>query len=280
MEAPAALSPSTKIQPGESESHASTNSPEVIKVQESTVRKFAALLCSNSEAASPFRSRGLNTLLADSTADDSVILTLPSLDLRLSEHADGASALPKIGEKKNIQGDEADVRTQESRPMMTASVLAAAVDTSRNETEIVTNHTSSTSWTKSTLMYASHALATNLSDFFSNLIDSRVKAWTLLLLRHSLSTGDTESRARLLGMLSASISVNKAETTFKTLSMPSSAAGQRKEADVILPLLFEVCIHLSIQDKPSTVKLLAPGTISGKLQTSAQWLSDATTFKV
>jgi hypothetical protein len=120
------------------------------------------------------------------------------------------------------------------------------------------------SWTKSTLFYAIDAVSANASEFFSNLIDSRVRAWTLLLLRHSLSTGDNESRERLLGMLSASIRVIKAETNFRCLSLPASAAGQPKEADVILPLLFEVYLYVTVQEKPERIKLMSPGTISGE----------------
>jgi hypothetical protein len=276
MEAPASLSPSSnRSQPLTCEGSEGHVSPSVIKAQEDTARKFAALLSSDTKAVKGSQSQALSSLLADSVAEDSVILTLPSLDLRYAE-SDGASPLPKIGEKNILgQGPNAMSRTS-SRANMTASVLTGAgVDggplnvinsnsgDERAVAAVAASHSKSTSWTKSTLVYASHALATNLTEFFSNLIDSRVKAWTLLLLRHSLSTGDTESRSRLLGMLSTSISVQQAETNFKTLTMPNSAAGQRKEADVILPLLFEVSLQMSIQDKPSTIKLLAPGTISG-----------------
>jgi hypothetical protein len=278
MEAPASLSPANKNQHGDGDESAESHcTSAVAKAQEDTVQKFASLLCSSNDVTSTSRSKGLMALLADSVADDSVILTLPSLDIRLTEGADGSSALPGIGEKKNLSEDGSSSSEQPiGRPAMAASVLMAVVNEDpKNDADTTdTKLTKSTSWTKSTLAYASQALAMNLSEFFSSLIDSRVKAWTLLLLRHSLSTGDVESRARLLGMLSASITVRKTETNFKTLPMPTSAEGQRKEADVILPLLFEVYLHLTIQDKATTVKLLAPGTISGELQKMSRFELD------
>jgi hypothetical protein len=121
-----------------------------------------------------------------------------------------------------------------------------------------------TSWTKSSLMYAASAISKNVSDSFSSLVDSRVRAWTLLLLRHSLTTGDSASRSRLLSMLSSIIKVHSAKTAFKTLPLPKSAVNQPKEADVILPLLLEVDMQVSIQNKVDTVTLRAPGTIAGE----------------
>jgi hypothetical protein len=86
------------------------------------------------------------------------------------------------------------------------------------------------------------------------------------LLRHSLSTGNQESRARLMNMLSATVKVDKTETSFKTLTLPESARSQPKEADVILPLLFEIALVMNIQDQRETVMLRAPGTVSGTFQ--------------
>lgn len=191
-------------------------------------------------------------------------------------------ALPKLGETKDSTAPAQLMKSNsnpamspdniliagaphpDSRPSMAASVLTAASNKAAKVEELAAiEMNKKTSWTRSTVVYASHAVATNASEFFSKLIDSRLRAWTLLLLRHSLSTGDAQSRTRLLSMLSASIQVKKAETRFKTLSLPESAKGQAKEADVILPLLFEVVLHLTIQDKPESVTLRAPGTISG-----------------
>ena len=64
-------------------------------------------------------------------------------------------------------------------------------------------------------------------------------------------------------MLSSIIKVESAVTGFKTLKLPDSAAGQEKEVDVILPLLLEVQINVSIQNKFDKVTLRAPGTVAG-----------------
>lgn len=224
--------------------------------REQTVKQFAEYLGTKCDAR---KSRyGLKKLLADAVAEDEVVLQLPSLDMRLSEEE--GQALPKIGEKKTSVSSFEEI---EERPDMVASVLTAATnDAAKVEQTAAKNMSKQTSWTRSTVVYASQAVATNVSDFFANLIDSRLKSWTLLLLRHSLSTGDTESRSRLLNVLSASMKVASTETNFKTLPMPPSE-GHIAEADVILPLLFEVIVNLSAQGKTETITLRAPGTISG-----------------
>jgi len=254
----------------------------VAKQQEEVVRQFAALLStaegdgkkkkqpSHTQAN---RSRGISALLSDSVAGDEVVLVLPSLDMRLSEDAGktgSCTALPKLGETSTSDDGSSSSPLSDggsngsNRPDMAASVLTVATkDAAKVEEQAAIEMNKKTSWTRSTAVYASQAVATNASEFFAKLIDSRLRAWTLLLLRHSLSTGDAQSRARLLSMLSASISVKKAETNFKTLVLPDSAAGQAKEADVILPLLFEVALHITIQEKAELITLRAPGTISG-----------------
>lgn len=229
--------------------------------RELVVKRFAELLSTKTNgppALQYIRTKGLTNLIADTVSDDEVVLVLPSLDMKLSEDEGTANAMPKIGETRTPKG------LSDELPTMAASVLTAASNNAAQvEQKAATNMSKLTSWTRSTLTYASHAVATNVSEFFSNLIDSRLRAWTLLLLRHSLSTGDAESRKRLLSMLSASISVKGAETNFKTLALPESAESQPKEADSILPLLFEVSLHLTIQEKAEMITLRAPGTISG-----------------
>lgn len=218
------------------------------------------------------------------------ILIIPALDIKSSnnnsesQHSGGpapiegkastppppsAVPLPGIGETRASVGllnYNASNMASNVRPNMAASVLTAATNTAAAvEQKAAQNVSKQNSWTKTTLPQASHAVATNAAEFFSNLIDSRLRSWTLLLLRHSLSTGEHESRSRLLRMLSASIKVIHSETHFKTLQLPPSAVGQPKEADVILPLLFEVVLKLTVQDKIETVTLRAPGTISGTM---------------
>jgi hypothetical protein len=254
----------------------SSSNDELTAKQEVIVRKFATLLgCDSSTIGTAKNARELTSLLASSVADDAVILTLPSLELLSEDAGSVVGPLPSLGtsgkgttsvKTRTSSNGEIAQAIQSERPYMAASVLtAAAKDVATGESCAAKNMAKDTSWTKSAVVYASHAVAGNASLFFSNLIDSRVRAWTLLLLRHSLTTNDTESRSRLLGILSASIKVDRAETVFKTLAMPPcDATAQPKEADVILPLLFEVHLYLSIQEKTEIVKLLAPGTISGK----------------
>jgi hypothetical protein len=249
--------------------------------QEKVVSRFAALLgtkgiqkdsvassllSSDPEAAA---SRDLLMCLSKSIESHQVICTLPSLDMRKVDEDMGAGPLPKVGEHR--QTDITDMLTgagEKAVPQMAASVLSNAADASAKAAQVEQKAAQSlgslTSWTKSSVVYASSAIAKNVSDSFSSLVDSRVRAWTLLLLRHSLTTGDSASRSRLLSMLSSIIKVHSAKTAFRTIPLPESAAGQPKEADVILPLLLEVDLEVSIQSKVDMVTLRAPGTISGE----------------
>jgi hypothetical protein len=121
-----------------------------------------------------------------------------------------------------------------------------------------------TSWTKSSLPYATNAVGTNVNDSFRTLFNSRLRAWTLILLRHSLSTGSTDSRTKLLGMLGAKIDITSHEFAYRTLPLPEAAKNAKPiDADIILPLLFDVSLNITIQDKQEKITVRAPGTISG-----------------
>lgn len=248
--------------------------------QEQIVSKFAALLGTrsiqkDSVASSLVTSdpvaasaRELLLCLSKSVENHEVICTLPSLDMRKVEDDAGIGPLPKVGEHRNTDLFEMMAVTEEKAvPQMAASVLSNAADASAKAAQVEQKAAQSlgslTSWTKSSVVYASTAIARNVSDSFSSLVDSRVRAWTLLLLRHSLTTGDSASRSRLLSMLSSIIKVHSARTDFKTIPLPEAAAGHPKEVDVILPLLLEVEMQVSIQNKVDTVTLRAPGTIAG-----------------
>jgi hypothetical protein len=241
------------------------------KTQESIVKHFATLLgtksASSTQSVPSAKTKDMMALISPSVANQDVVLILPTLDLRVEE-----DPLPKVGEHRPKDTTEAEgtpLGTPESRPTMEASVLSvAADDATTKEQKEAQNLKEETQWTKSTLVYASGAVSTNLVNSFTTRVDSRVRAWTLLLLKHSLSTGDSESRSRLLRILSAIIKVNSADTTFKTLSLPDAAAGSSNEDEVILPLLFEAVLHITIQGRPETVTLRAPGTISGKCRSS------------
>ncbi|KAG7353954.1 hypothetical protein IV203_003310 [Nitzschia inconspicua] len=212
-------------------------------------------------------SRELLLCLSKSIENHEVICTLPSLDMRkLDEDTGSISPLPKVGEHFQAELIQKGMSTDKTLPQMEASVLHNAADASAKAAQVEQKAAQSlgamTSWTKSSLVYAPTAISENAANSFSSLVDSRVRAWTLLLLRHSLTTGDSASRSRLLSMLSSIIKVNSAETAFKTLPLPESAAQQPKEADVILPLLLEVDLQISIQSQDDVVTLRAPGTIS------------------
>lgn len=213
--------------------------------------------------------RDLISCLSKTVESHEVICTLPSLDMRTVDEDVGEMALPKVGEHRSTGLMDMPRAEEKAVPHMAASVLGNAADASAKEAQVEQKAAQSlgslTSWTKSSVAYASTAIATNVSDSFSSLVDSRVRAWTLLLLRHSLTSGDSASRSRLLSMLSSIIKVHSAKTAFKTIPLPPSAAGQPKEADVILPLLLEVDMDISIQGKDDRVTLRAPGTIAGKL---------------
>jgi hypothetical protein len=243
------------------------------KDQEKTVVECARLLgtTTSSLARTAVRPRELALLFSEAVTDHDVVLTLPSLDCRVGiENDQVGNPLPDVGEPgprvpEHSSGEASTdaVENVPNKPLMAASVLVKAVDDASILEHQAEKHLGKlTSWTKSTLVYAPEAMATNVSDSFSFLMDSRLRSWTLLLLRHSLSTGDSESRTRLLRILSANVAVDAAETTLQTLPMPDSAACHPKEADVILPLLFETKISLTLQGKQETVVLRAPGTMS------------------
>ena len=248
--------------------------------REEVVSKFASLLgtkgpnngigSSISESKPSSRSPSdLLMCLSKGVESHEVICTVPSLDMQKVDEEAGASLLPKVGEHRKVDTAIGTIDEEDKGlPHMEASVLSNAADASAKAAQMEQKAAQSlgslTSWTKSSVAYAAEAISKNVSSSFSNLVDSRVRAWTLLLLRHSLTTGDSTSRSRLLSMLSSIIKVESAMTTFKTLPLPEAAAGQPKEADVILPLLLEVDMKITIQTKADMVTLRAPGTISGK----------------
>lgn len=196
--------------------------------------------------------------LSSTVSGHDIVCTLPSFELK----SDADSPLPKVGESRAEANDDSKV------PEMAVSVIArtgaeTSKEASKVEQEASQHLRTPTSWTKSTLAYAPSTASKNIAASFASLVDSRIRAWTLLLLRHSVTTGDSASRARLLNMLSSTIEVKFANTTFKTLPLPDSARTQPKEADVILPLLFEAMIHITIDGKNDIVPIRAPGTIAG-----------------
>lgn len=209
-------------------------------------------------------SRELLLCISKSVAADAVVCTLPSLDMRKLDQDDN-SPLPNVGEHF---------------PKMEASVLhnaaEASVKAAQVEQKAAQTLGSLTSWTRSSVVYASKAISENAANSFSSLVESRVRAWTLLLLRHSL-TGDSNSRSRLLSMLESIIKVNSAQIAFKPVPMSTLVANMEKAAgdpDVILPMIAEVDLNIAVHSKNCTVTLRAPGTISGKFGLFVCFMND------
>ena len=239
-----------------------SQSADDISQQEAVVAKLAGLLGKETKGGldgDMNSAKHVKGFFSKDVVEQDVVLVLPSLDIQLSEKNGGA--IPDVGESRNAVNDGLP-----QRPTMTASVLtSAAKDAANAELEVAKSLGENSSWTKSTVGFAPAALVNNLSQSFSRLLGSRMKAWTLLLLRHSLSTGDESSRKRLLGILAASLKVESVTTNFSTIPLPESAKGQEKQADVILPLLFGATVTVTGQDetKGEPVTMRAPGTISG-----------------
>jgi hypothetical protein len=252
-------------------------SADVMNLQEAIVSNFAGLLGSMSSghslphdgnaavngAKKSATSQDFDDCISETVNDCDIVCSLPSLDLntnKVNEDITMNVPLPKVGEHHNNR----------KVPEMVASVLdtagsAVVANAEKPEKSAAQNLGSIASWTKSTLIYAPTALAKGVAKSFMSLVESRVKAWTLLLLRQSLTYGDVSSRNRLLSMLSSKIELQTSITSFKTLALPEHARQQPKEADVILPLIFEVLLQVRSQQRNEIISLRAPGTIVGEL---------------
>lgn len=236
--------------------------------QSDVVSKFASLIGTKRMSKEPSvasslvknnpksaNSRELLMCISKSVALDAVVCTLPSLDMRRLDEDPTANPLPDVGEHFPMK--------------MEASVLHNAADASAKAAQVEQKAAqtlgSPTFWTRSSVVYASNSISENAASSFSSLVESRVRAWTLLLLRHSLTTGDSSSRNRLLNMLASIIKVNSAQIGFKTQPLPPSVANMPKgkdDPDVILLLIAEVDLITTVHNKECTVTLKAPGTIS------------------
>uniref|UniRef100_A0A7S2S7C4 Uncharacterized protein n=1 Tax=Eucampia antarctica TaxID=49252 RepID=A0A7S2S7C4_9STRA len=101
----------------------------------------------------------------------------------------------------------------------TNAVSNANANAAKLEQAAARNLGAESKWTPSSVSQAPSAMLRSMASSFSSLVDSRVRAWTLLLLRHSLSSGDEESRSRLLALLATSsrIDLTAIVTSFKVL---------------------------------------------------------------
>jgi len=199
-------------------------------------------------------SRELLLCISKSVAPDDVVCTLPSLDMRKLDDDPEKTLLPNVGEHFPMK--------------MEASVLHNAAEASAKAAQVeqkaAQTFGSLSSWTRSSVVYASKAISENVANSFSSLVESRVRAWTLLLLRHSL-TGDSSSRSRLLSMLESIIKVQSGQIAFKPKLLPASIANMQKaddDPDVMMMLIVEIDLTISVHDKKCIVTMRAPGTIS------------------
>jgi len=242
--------------------------------------------------------------------DPTALCTLPSLDIfsgtdmpDLSSLVSG-SILLASGSEQSCKLPPAEKRQQPQIPEMKASVLSLlfpegveipqittttepssststeSVSSARTYEEIdqdllnkgVKNMSEPISWTRSSAPQAPMALVRSLSLSFSSLFDSRMKACTLLLLRHSLSSGDYNSRSRLLALLSSSSSINiqTLSTSFESLTLPQELKIPEEEGKVVLPLLFEASVVLTLgQNKQINLKFKSTGAIEGSFDVSS-----------
>lgn len=169
-------------------------------------------------------------------------------------------------------------------------ISSSSSDTTNLEMAAAVHMDRPLSFTRSSAQHAPSALIRSLYSSFSQLVASRMKTWTLLLLRHSLSSGNKASRERLMALLGSqhSFKMDAIVTEFKVggNSTPDEIArllndgASRKEkrnalmnegknmemdsCDLILPLQFKSVIDMTIQGKSCTVHLDTSGSVGGK----------------
>jgi len=238
---------------------------------------------------SPHSSRDLVVSL-----DPSATCSSPSLNLQTGQE-EGNPQVSRSGSGVQPSTNCSSVPI----PAMVASVLNLADATTRVASAKAADNSSSRSngtlnidlevsaqhlefakeFTRDTVSEAPGALRSNFQKSMTTLVQTRVRAWTLLLLRQSLSSNDDASRQRYLSLLQASSSWHVAATDlqFRALSFqnPQQAdpcideEDSEKEADMILPLLLEATLDVGIKGHEMTVCIRAAGTISANFASSA-----------
>ncbi len=235
------------------------------------------------------------------------IIYVPSLDLKSPLKSGRANStttttttttssfLPSLGESSKVVETKSNLSNNLSNtaqiPAMIASVLeqdylrtSGTDSTEKNPLQEATSNATNVehaaaqnlgrliSYTRSSAPHAPGAMIRALYDSFASLLESRVKSWTLLLLRHSLSSGDEDSRARLMSLLSSNkIEISALVTTFivTTQENISGDDGVSNVSDsgnkLSLPLNIEVDIDVKLNEKTVSSHILAKGTIDGKL---------------
>ena len=177
---------------------------------------------------------------------------------------------------KNTIGGDKSSSSKQSDLLQTAA--AAATDM---EYAAAQNFGRPISYTRSSAPQAPGAMARVLFDSFSSLIQSRIKTWTLRLLRHSLSSGDEDSRFQLMSLLATKnielyafatdfqIIGSKNEkdslmkaTTSKTTS--GSSPFSRDGCDFLIPLFLDVHVDIKLHGKIVNLHFQTDGTAAGK----------------
>jgi len=228
------------------------------------IRRFAEQLGTASGKPSIETNR-----FSSSLSEDAVLCNVPSLKILPEDLVAlpqvGTTTVPKVGVARAMP------KVVQSNTNASASITNTSTATANKtpnpvqetvEQKVAKRLGTRIPFTKSTILTAPIDVATNISGSFSGLVESRVKAWTLLMLKQSIASGDRESRARLLAMLSAPTKVTSTVTSFKALPLPMSAR-EEKSADLVLPLLFEARCGITLRNQEEQVIIRAPGTISG-----------------
>eukprot|EP00549_Striatella_unipunctata_P018978 CAMPEP_0118715078 /NCGR_PEP_ID=MMETSP0800-20121206/26640_1 /TAXON_ID=210618 ORGANISM="Striatella unipunctata, Strain CCMP2910" /NCGR_SAMPLE_ID=MMETSP0800 /ASSEMBLY_ACC=CAM_ASM_000638 /LENGTH=619 /DNA_ID=CAMNT_0006621137 /DNA_START=271 /DNA_END=2130 /DNA_ORIENTATION=- len=261
----------------------------MLKRKEDLVKRFASQLGASS-ASSGLMDVGADAILqciSSTVRDSEIVCKLPSLNMGIKKD-ENTSILPRVGSSRGTQGKipETDSAT-ESVPSMTASVFkntggvsvpigsspsssGPSPHDSANLEKFAASLESPTEWTKSTVTHAPSGMLRNLSSSLVTLVEKRVKEWTLLLLKHSLVSGDKTSRTRLMNLLRTSngMSLKSSKLSFCTLPLPEGSTEdeeldeEEENADLIFPLLVDYDADFFIQGKTDRIRIKIPGAMA------------------
>lgn len=253
--------------------------------REASLRMFAALLGSRStKIADPDdikpdkpATMDLSKLLFydASSPTGGAVCSLPSLDLYSGD-------LPANNDVK---------RNKPNIPAMTASVTNLSISSknppnnnkmtdlnsnaAKLEKAAALNMGSVTSWNRSTVHQAPSTILSAISRSFLAVVNERVHAWLLLLLRQALASGDETSRSQLKHLSQGqSLILKTVSTSFKALVLPDNLKkGKNEEEQIILPLLFELASNVVLHEEGAVAKFRAPGTILGSFCPNSTYIT-------
>jgi len=231
--------------------------------KENTLSLFATLLGTasvNGTDGAPSTSPLLNNVIS-LDSNEEIVCSFPSLDLL-------ASRSPL----SSIMKDDRNPNTELGGNIKNIAAL---------------NLGKPTQTTDATIQMTPSIILRNFVSSFSYLVDSRIRAWTLKLLKHSLATGDDQSRARVLALLSisSSVSLGAIVTSFTALPIDKSWLksmnnDSSKFQETSIPVAFEGIIDVSIQGRVMTVKTKAKGSIHGSFAPPYNKLLDSVAIQI